>query len=83
ALKPFEMDTHRDRMITVFLAYFIVITSLFLSETLAITVYMLISVGVTTAVLARINNPLGNFRADLNLSARVLAQAIPLMVLLF
>jgi len=83
ALKPFEMDTHRDRMITVFLAYFIVITSLFLSETLAITLYMLISVGVTTAVLARINNPLGHFRVDLGLSARVLAQAIPLMVLLF
>lgn len=83
ALKPFEMETHRDRMITAFLAYFIVITSLFLSETLAITLYMLISVGVTTAVLARINNPLGNFRADFSLSIRILAQAVPLMVLLF
>ena len=82
-LKPFEMETHRDRMITVFLAYFIVITSLFLSETLTITIYMMVSVGVTTAVLARINNPLGTFRADLGFSLRVMAQAIPLMILLF
>ena len=56
ALKPFEIDSHRDRMITAFLAYFIVITSLFLSETLTITLYMLVSVTITTAVLIRIND---------------------------
>ncbi|MCD6585791.1 MAG: DUF3488 domain-containing transglutaminase family protein [Desulfobacteraceae bacterium] len=83
ALKPFEILSHRDRMITVFLAYFIVITSLFLSETLAITIYMLVSVSITTAVLIRINDPSGRFKAHLKLSALIMAQAIPLMILLF
>jgi len=83
ALKPFEMETHRDRMITVFLAYFIVITSLFLSETLLITIYMFMSVVVTTAVLIRINDPGGRFTANLKLSAMIMAQALPVMLLLF
>lgn len=83
ALKPFEINSHRDRMITVFLAYFIVITSLFLSETLAITLYMLFSVWITTAVLVRINDPFGRFKANIKLSALIMAQAIPLMILLF
>ncbi len=83
ALKPFEMDTHRDRMITVFLAYFIVITSLFLSETLAITLYMFFSVTITTAVLIRINDPAGRFKQHLKLSGLMMVQAIPLMVALF
>jgi len=83
ALKPFEINSHRDRMITVFLAYFIVITSLFLSETLAITLYMLLSVWITTAVLIRINDPFGRFKADIKLSALIMAQAIPLMIILF
>ncbi len=83
ALKPFEMESHRDRMITVFLAYFIVITSLFLSETLAITLYMFFSVTITTAVLIRINDPSGRFNQHLKLSALMMVQAIPLMVALF
>ncbi|NOY69252.1 MAG: DUF3488 domain-containing transglutaminase family protein [Deltaproteobacteria bacterium] len=83
ALKPFEIASHRDRMITVFLAYFIVITSLFLAETLAITLYMLLSVGITTAVLIRINDPAGRFKDNFKLAALIMAQAIPLMILLF
>ena len=83
ALKPFEMDSHRDRMITVFLAYFIVITSLFLSETLEITIYMLISVTITTAVLVRVNDASGRFKHHLKLASVMMAQAIPLMILLF
>ncbi len=55
-LKPLEMRSHRDRMITVFIAYFIIITGLFESESLAITIYMFVSVFVTTAVLIHINH---------------------------
>jgi len=83
ALKPFEISSHRDRMITLFLAYFIVITSLFQSETLAITLYMFISVGITTAALIRINDPYGRFKDNGKLSGVIMAQAIPLMILLF
>jgi len=83
ALKPFEISTHRDRMITLFLAYFIVITSLFQSESLSITLYMFVSVFVTTGALIRINDPEGLFKGDLRLSGVIMAQAIPLMLILF
>jgi transglutaminase-like putative cysteine protease len=83
ALKPFEIRTHRDRMITLFLAYFIVITSLFQSESLAVTLYMFVSVLVTTGVLIRINDPAGSLKGDLRLAAVIMAQALPLMAILF
>lgn len=82
-LKPLEVRTHRDRMVTVFMAYFIVITSLFQSETLAITLYMFVSVGVTTGVLIRVNDPFGRFSANLKTAGLIMAQAIPLMAILF
>ncbi len=83
ALKPFEISTHRDRMISLFLAYFIVITSLLQSESLSITLYMFLSVFVTTGALIRINDPMGRFKTDLRLAGIIMAQAIPLMVILF
>ncbi len=82
-LKPFEMRTHRDEMVTTFLAYFIVITSLFAYETLAMTLYMLLSVLVTTSVLIRINNPGGRLRGQVRLAARIMAQALPITIILF
>jgi len=83
AIKPFEMDTHRDRVVVVFLAYFIVITGLFQSESLLMTLYMLLSVGVTTAALVRINDPAGVYTDHLKLAARLVAQALPLVAILF
>lgn len=82
-LKPLEIKSHRDRMVTVFLAYFLVITSLFKSESLATTVYMFLSVLVTTAALIRLNHPGGRMRGHLRLSAKIMAQALPLMAILF
>jgi len=83
AVKPFEVQTHRDRMITVFLAYFIVITSLLQAETLTITIYMFISVLVTTATLIRINDPEGRYSKKFRLAGVIMAQSIPLMLILF
>lgn len=83
AIKPFEIRSHRDRVIVVFLAYFIVITGLFQSESLIMTVYMLISVCITTAALIRINQISGTFRTDLKLAGVIVGQAIPLMAVLF
>ncbi len=82
-LKPLEIRNHRDRMVTIFLAYFLVITSLFQSESLPITFYMFISILVTTAALIRINHPGSNLRDNLRLSARIMVQALPLMAILF
>lgn len=82
-LKPLEMTTHRDRMVTAFLAYFIVITSLFVYENLAMTLYMGLSVLITTSVLIRMNHPDGNLRRHLRLSGVIMVQALPLTLVLF
>jgi len=81
-LKPMEMRSHRDRMITAFLAYFIVITGLFKSETLFITLYMFVSVLVTTAVMIHLNHP-QPMRQNIRLAGRIMLQAAPLMAVLF
>ncbi|MFW6428931.1 MAG: transglutaminase TgpA family protein [Desulfosalsimonas sp.] len=83
ALKPFESSTHRDRMITVFIACFIIISKLLEAETLAITLYMFFSVLVTTAALVRINDPCGPWRRDLKKSGIILSQAAPVMIVMF
>ena len=82
-LKPLEIRTHRDRMMTVFLTYFMVITNLLYSHALIMTLYMGISVLFTTAVLAGLNRPEGRFFHHLGLSARIMVQALPWMVALF
>ena len=82
-LKPFEMATHRHRMITVLLTYFIIITSLFRSESLWIMLYMFVSVFVTTVALVRINHPRGALRSCISLTGRIMALAVPLMAALF
>jgi transglutaminase-like putative cysteine protease len=82
-LKPIEVHTYRDCMVTIFLAYFLAVTSLFDFETLSMTAFMFMSVLVTTAVLIRQNHPDGGVRGHLRLSAVMMAQAIPLMIVLF
>ncbi|WP_022664647.1 transglutaminase TgpA family protein [Desulfospira joergensenii] len=83
AVKPFETATHRHRMITILLTYFIIITSLFQSDSLWILLYMFFSVLVTTISLIRINDLTGRFRASLALACRIMGQALPLVILLF
>ncbi len=82
-LKVLEIQTRRDEMFTIFLAYFLVITSLFQAETLAMTIYMFFSVIATTAVLIHINHPEGRFETQLKLSCVIVLKAAPIMVILF
>ncbi len=82
-LKPFEIRTERDRMVSLFLAYFLVVTSLFFDDSLVMTLYMALSVLVTTSVLIYVNHPGGRFKAHVKLAGWIMAQAIPLMAVLF
>lgn len=82
-LKPMETKTHRDKMVAVFIAYFMVITSLFESETLAITIYMFFSVFISTAVLIYVNHPSGQWRQTMKQAAGIMFHALPLVILLF
>jgi len=82
-LKPLEVRNHRDRMITVFMIYFTIITSVFVIENLLITLYMFPAVLVTTAELIHLNQPERKPAETIKLSAVIMVQAVPLMVLLF
>jgi protein-glutamine gamma-glutamyltransferase len=82
-LKPLEIRSHRDRMMTIFLAYFLVIANLFFTKALTMTIYMFLSVLTTTAVLVRIHYPEGRFAEQLRLSARIIFMSVPIMIVLF
>lgn len=82
-IKPLEVNSRRDSMITVFLAYFLTVTSLFVFENLAMTLYLFVSVWVTTGVLIHVNEPEGAMGGQLRLSGRLVLVAIPLMAMLF
>jgi transglutaminase-like putative cysteine protease len=82
-LKPFENTRHRDRMVTLFLVYFTIISSLFVIENFLITLYMFFSVFITTACLIYFNHPDRPLAEGFRLTAKIMVQAIPVMVLLF
>ena len=82
-IKPLEIRSRRDSMVTIFLAYFLVITSLFVFENLSMTIYLFVSVWTTTGVLIHVNDPGGAVRRQMGLAARLMLVAVPLMALLF
>ena len=83
ALKPFEIRSHRDRMFSLMLAYFMVITCLLFSNALGMTLYMLISVFVTTVVLIGVIHPQGHLRRRIRVAAQLVGLSIPLTIVLF
>lgn len=83
SLKPMEIQTRRDKMITVFLSYFIILTHLLYDNSFFIALYMLLSVWFTTAVLIHINHTSEGMPVYLKLSARIMIQAVPLTVAAF
>jgi len=82
-IKPLEVNRRRDSMVTVFLACFLTITSLFIFENLAMILYLFVSVWVTTGVLIHVNEPDGAMGGHLRLSGRLVLIAIPMMALFF
>lgn len=82
-IKPLEIRGRRDSMVTVFLAYFLVITSLFVFENLSMTLYLFLSVWITTGVLIQVNDPQETLGRQMRLAARLILVALPLMVMLF
>jgi len=83
-LKLLEMKEPRDFYVACFLAYFLVVTNFFYSQSIPTAFYLLgVTVLVTTA-LVRFNSPaaLGDL-ACLRLGARLVAESVPVMVLCF
>ncbi|WP_413665853.1 DUF3488 and DUF4129 domain-containing transglutaminase family protein [Microbulbifer sp. CNSA002] len=83
-LKNLELVSRRDAFVSLLLAYFVAATLFVQEQTIPYALYGLLSVLVITAALAA---QLGHYsarpRRALGLSLRLVAQATPLMVLLF
>ncbi|BBM02675.1 DUF3488 and transglutaminase-like domain-containing protein [Microbulbifer sp. GL-2] len=83
-LKNLELVSRRDAFVSLLLAYFVAATLFVREQTIPYALYGLLSIVLITAALAA---QLGSFsarpRRALSLSVRLLAQATPLMLLLF
>ena len=84
-LKLLETRTLRDSMLLIFLGYFLVITNFFYSQTIFTGLYMLACIWVITAVMVGLHyaHAEPSFRAQLRTAGVLLAQAVPLMLVLF
>ena len=84
-LKLLETRTLRDAMLLIFLGYFLVITNFLYSQTIATALYMLACTLVITASMIALNYARAEppFRVQLRAAGVLLAQAVPLMLVLF
>lgn len=84
-LKLLELRTTRDAHLVVFLGYFLVITNFLYTQTILIALYMFATTLVITATLAVITcgSTPRPVREQLRLAGVLLAQAMPLMLVLF
>jgi len=83
ALKLMEMRTLRDVHVATFLSYFLTLTNFFYSQTVATAVLMLATVVVITASLVGFNAPQCKASESFRVAGVLLAQAGPVMLLLF
>jgi transglutaminase-like putative cysteine protease len=84
-LKMLELNRERDFYITMFLAYFLVVTNFFYSQTLATATFMLAVVMIVTAGLISFNTGSGTMSVSraIRIAGAYVAQAVPLMVVGF
>jgi protein-glutamine gamma-glutamyltransferase len=83
SLKLLETNQQRDVMVLVLLTYFLALTNFFYSQTLPTAGLMLASVLVNTASLVNVAAPGRALRANLKTAGVLLAQAAPVMLVLF
>lgn len=85
ALKLLEMKTQRDAYVIVFIAYFVIATEFIFNHSMGIVAYELCALILVTAATVGMNQfhtrvkPLESVK----LACKILAQSIPLMVVLF
>jgi len=84
-LKLLETRTLRDAMLLSFLGYFLVITNFLYSQTIGTGLYMLGCTVIITATMVSLNFAEAEppFRVQLRTAAMLLAQSVPLMLVLF
>ncbi len=82
-LKLLETRARRDVFVAAFLVYFVALANFFYSQSIPIAVLMLLTVLVTTTALVGFSAPQRAIVDDLKTAGRMLAQAGPVMLLLF
>ena len=84
-LKLMEMSAARDTMVVLLLAYFLVITNFFYSQTIPTALYMLLVVWVITATMIALQHRASRASPAraLRHSGALILQAVPVMVVLF
>jgi transglutaminase-like putative cysteine protease len=82
-LKLMEMKSYRDVYVVMFLAYFIALTNFFYSQTIPTATLMTVTVLMITASLVSFQAPSRRHVDNLKTGGMLLAQAAPLMLLLF
>jgi transglutaminase-like putative cysteine protease len=84
-LKLLEMHTVRDTMLVIFLGYFLGITTVIYTQTIAIAMYMLAVALIITTVLIDLNQYQHGQRIafNLRLAGKMFVQALPLMLVMF
>lgn len=84
-LKLTELRSRRDRVFTLFLAYFLLITQFLFSQSILMAGYLFVAAWLITASLLEISHPQGPLppRRSLASAAALLGQALPLMAILF
>jgi protein-glutamine gamma-glutamyltransferase len=83
ALKLMETRAHRDVFVVIFLAYFVALTNFFYSQTIPTGLYTVLTVLVITAGLVGFNARARPILENVRTAGWMLAQAAPLMLLLF
>lgn len=85
-LKLIEMRTLRDAMLIIFIGYFLVASVFLFSQSILIGLYLVAVVLMLTTGLIVLNHPAADFdslKGHLRTATVMLAQGIPLMLLLF
>src|SRR5882724_8120874 len=82
-LKLLETRARRDVFVVAFLVYFVALANFFYSQSIPIAGLMLLTVLVTTTALVGFSAPQRRVIEDLKTAGRMLAQAGPVMLLLF
>jgi transglutaminase-like putative cysteine protease len=83
ALKLLETRTHRDAVVVTFLCYFLALTNFFYSQTVVTAALMFATVLVLTAALVAFNGPRRRLSESARVAATLIAQSVPVMVILF
>lgn len=85
SLKTFEMRTYRDIMVLTYLCYFLLMTKLIASQTIGMSVFMLVDIILITAIMMMYHSPSmkHNWRKLLRRSAWIALQGLPLLLALF